>query len=362
MPTNNKSIQYEEVDNLLFDPDNPRFPTTLNGENEPEVLDWMLKDATIVELMGSIGEKGYFPGEPLLIVPSSKTGKYFVVEGNRRLCAVKLLLKPNLAPTKKKSVQIASTEAKHYPNELPVLVYKDREEILDYLGYRHITGIKEWDALAKARYLEQLFARDRKGKSSDRFKRLAKGIGSKPNYVARLLTGLHVFDEIANSDFFDIEELDEDSVDFSILVTALSYKELTGFLGLKASDDPELPGLNKKRLRELTQWLFEKIDGKRTRLGESRELKKLNAVVQSPKALAAFRRGSNLSDAVLLTGEPTSVFRIAVNTSKAQLQTARDYSHLVEGLTTADSDVLVEIQGLARDLKIVVDSKVRETV
>ncbi|HYR78313.1 MAG TPA: ParB N-terminal domain-containing protein [Pyrinomonadaceae bacterium] len=360
MPTKNKSIQYEKVENLRFDPENPRFPTTLNGEDEDEVLGWMLKDATIVELMGSIGEKGYFPGEPLLVVPAKKTGMYYVVEGNRRLCAVKLLLKPNLAPTKKKSVQIASTEAKHRPQDLPVLVYDSRDEILDYLGYRHITGIKEWDALAKAKYLEQLFERDRKGKLSDRFKRLAKGIGSKPNYVARLLTGLHVFDEIAESDFFDIEELDEDSVDFSILVTALSYKELTAFLGLKASDDPELPGLNKKRLRELTQWLFEKIDGKRTRLGESRELKKLNAVVQSPKALAAFRRGSDLSDAALLTGEPTGVFRTAVNTSKTQLQTARDYSHLVEGLTTADSDVLVEIQGLARDLKIVVDSKVRD--
>src|SRR6267142_1301295 len=265
MPTKNKSIQYEKVENLRFDPENPRFPTTLNGEDEDEVLGWMLKDATIVELMGSIGEKGYFPGEPLLVVPAKKTGMYYVVEGNRRLCAVKLLLKPNLAPTKKKSVQIASTEAKHRPQDLPVLVYDSRDEILDYLGYRHITGIKEWDALAKAKYLEQLFERDRKGKLSDRVKRLAKGIGSKPN-----------------------------------------------------------------------------------------------AVVQSPKALAAFRRGSDLSDAALLTGEPTGVFRTAVNTSKTQLQTARDYSHLVEGLTTADSDVLVEIQGLARDLKIVVDSKVRD--
>lgn len=358
MPANNKSIQYEAVDNLLFDPENPRFPSTLNTEDELEVMDWMLKDATIVELMGSIGEKGYFPGEPLLVTPAKKARKYYVVEGNRRLCAVKLLLKPSIAPTKKKSVQLASEEAKHRPTELPVLVYDDRNEILDYLGYRHITGIKEWDALAKARYLEQLLERDRKGKLSDRFKRLAKGIGSKPNYVARLLTGLHVFNEIAESDFFNIEELDEDSVDFSVLVTALSYKDLTGFLGLKSSDDPTLPGLNKKRLRELTEWLFERIDGKRTRLGESRELKKLNAVVKSPKALAAFRRGSSLPDAVLLTGEPTSVFRTAVNSSKTQLQTARDYSHLVEGLTPADSDVLIEIQGLARDLKTVVDSKI----
>jgi len=359
MPQNNKSIQYLALEDLLFDPDNPRFPSTVRGTNEDEVIEWMLKDATIVELMSSIGEKGYFPGEPLLVVPAKKANKYLVVEGNRRLCAVKLLNDPSLAASKKKSVQQASSEAKFHPTELPVLTYKTRDEILDYLGYRHITGIKEWDALAKAKYLEQLFNREKKGKISERFKNLAKAIGSKPNYVARLLTGLNVFTEIADNDFFNIEELDEETIDFSILVTALSYKDLTGFLGLKASDDPTLPGLNKRRLKELTEWLFEKIDGKRTRLGESRELKKLSAVVKSPKALEAFRSGQSLGDAVLLTGEPTAVFRTSVNNSKAQLQTARDYSHLVRGLTPGDSEVLVEIQGLARDLRIVVDSKIR---
>src|SRR5215213_1520785 len=156
MPQNNKSIQYLALEDLLFDPDNPRFPSTVRGTNEDEVIEWMLKDATIVELMSSIGEKGYFPGEPLLVVPAKKANKYLVVEGNRRLCAVKLLNDPSLAASKKKSVQQASSEAKFHPTELPVLTYKTRDEILDYLGYRHITGIKEWDALAKAKYLEQL--------------------------------------------------------------------------------------------------------------------------------------------------------------------------------------------------------------
>src|ERR1700730_12102676 len=99
MPNNNKSIQYLPIDDLLFDPKNPRFPFTLDGDNEEEVMEWMLKDATIVELMGSIGVKGYFPGEPLLVVPSKKSDKFYVVEGNRRLCAVKLLNKPHLAPS-----------------------------------------------------------------------------------------------------------------------------------------------------------------------------------------------------------------------------------------------------------------------
>ena len=275
------------------------------------------------------------------------------------MCAVKLLNDPTLAQSKKKSVLASSVEAKYKPKKLPAILYDTREQILDYLGYRHITGIKEWDSLAKAKYLEQLFEREKTGKPTERFKKLARGIGSRGDYVARLLTGLKVFNKIAGSDFFGIKELDEESIDFSVLITALSYKDIASYLGLKRSDDPTLPGLNRKRLRELTEWLFEKVDGNRARIGESRELKKLNAVVKSPKALAAFRSGSPLSLAVLLTGEPTIVFRKALNQSRGQLQIARDHSHLIKDPTAGDSDLLVEIQEIAQDLKLVVDSKIR---
>ena len=61
------------------------------------------------------------------------------------------------------------------PTQLPVLKFKERNEILDYLGYRHITGIKQWSSLAKAKYLKEL--RERKPDMS--FKELAKSIGSR---------------------------------------------------------------------------------------------------------------------------------------------------------------------------------------
>src|SRR5256886_5857908 len=51
---------------------------------------WMLDNANIIELMNSIGEQGFFVGEPLVVIPSKTiTGKYEVVEGNRRLTAVR---------------------------------------------------------------------------------------------------------------------------------------------------------------------------------------------------------------------------------------------------------------------------------
>jgi hypothetical protein len=47
-----KTISYLSVDDLLYDPQNPRLPhTIINSKNEGEVINWMLKDASILELM-----------------------------------------------------------------------------------------------------------------------------------------------------------------------------------------------------------------------------------------------------------------------------------------------------------------------
>ncbi len=72
-----KIIEYLPVGSLEYDPDNPRLPSSIKGNDVTEVVNWMLTDASIIELMGSIGEKGFFPAEPLLVVqdPNSKKGK-----------------------------------------------------------------------------------------------------------------------------------------------------------------------------------------------------------------------------------------------------------------------------------------------
>ncbi len=355
-----KTIENKPVDQLTFDPENPRLPSTLDKRDERKVLEWMLRDATITELMGSIGETGYFPAEPMLVVGPNRKNLYEVVEGNRRLCAIKLLLHPDLAPVRKRSVQTISAEAKHHPSEVPVITYRDRREILDYLGYRHITGIKEWDPLAKARYVEQLWQNMSHIKASDRFQAIAKTIGSRADYVARLLTGLNVYEKIAQEDFFDIKNLTEESIDFSVLTTALNYNSIVEFTGMESASDPSLKGLKKKNLKYLTSWLFEvQSDGKTTRLGESRNLKLLSAVVSSPKALSSLITGAPLKEAFLQAQEPTDIFRTSINTAKTQLHTAREYSHLADKASEADASTLGEINKLSRDLKSILDNRLK---
>ena len=150
-------LEGRSVADLRFDPSNPRIPTDVDPSDEQAVLDWMLQDAGLVELMGSIAVNGFFPAEPLLITPADTGTGYWVLEGNRRLAAVKLLLEPERAPRRKAAVAMTAAEVTDHDalRRLPCVEFASRREVLDYLGYRHITGIKEWEPAAKARYLRE---------------------------------------------------------------------------------------------------------------------------------------------------------------------------------------------------------------
>ena len=128
-----KKIELVDVKELRFDPKNPRLPSNIDGTDERQVFTWMLAEGNIPELMASIGAAGYFPGEPLLVVPGKRKGSFDVIEGNRRLTAIKLLLAPRLAPTRVKAVQLVSDEAVYKPDRIPVIKYTSRDELLDFL-------------------------------------------------------------------------------------------------------------------------------------------------------------------------------------------------------------------------------------
>jgi len=280
------------------------------------------------------------------------------VEGNRRLTALKLLLDPSLASRLKKSVEQVSVEAKYRPESVPAIVFAYRNDILDYLGYRHITGIKPWSSLAKTRYLAKLLLTVQV--TDSQYRAVAKMIGSRTDYVAKLLTGLAVYDFIVDYDFFDIDGLDENSIDFSVLTTALSYGNIIKFLGLESNQDRSLKGLNIKHLREFAEWLFKKDFSGKTRLGESRKLIELNRVAGNVKALEAFRGGESLVVAHLLTDAPEAIYRKMIGEAKSRIQSARDTIHRVNAFAQADIDNLMEIQQISRNLRVLINQKLSE--
>jgi len=109
----------EKVSNLLLDHKNPRFSHTKESLSQNELINEMVRNYKIYDLARSIANDGYFPDKNLIVV--KEEGKLFVLEGNRRIAALKSLLHPDIISGKEKekftilSAQIDETYVKAIP-------------------------------------------------------------------------------------------------------------------------------------------------------------------------------------------------------------------------------------------------------
>lgn len=319
---------------LHFDPENPRLPSRLMHAQEPDILEYLLLECNLIELMLSIGEQDFFVGEPILVVPH-KAGGFTVVEGNRRLGALKLLQPETAVPVMPTQVNQAREGAKHKPKLIPVLEFTERNDILTYLGYRHITGIKEWDALAKARYLRQLRLRYT-GNHDDAHKGLAREIGSKAANVAKLLTGLTLLERARDLGFLHEMKLSEDDIPFSLLTTGIGYENICKFIGLDGSSDVEATKIKEQEFKEFFLWVFAKSPGSTTVLGESRNFDKLARVVANEQALKELRRGAPLENADLYTDGPLQAVRKLMQEAEQRITNAQAALSYADGFDAND--------------------------
>lgn len=326
-----QAITRKPVEDLLLDPENPRLPETLSRDQQ-SMIDYIATTTSIEDLMGAIAENGYFEGEPLIVVPDNN-GKFLVVEGNRRLTAINLLIDPSRCSTPSGRMKDLSNGIQNPITDVPVVIKQTRREVLPYLGFRHITGVKPWEPLAKARYIRQLYElADPSLTPKEKYFEIGRAIGSRSDHIKRNLDALAVYEEIKRNDFYGIEELDEESIKFSILSTALADERIGYFAGISERDQAGNPtplfpiddnsSLKRDNIKSLTEWLY-KQDGKgRTRVGESRNLRELAAVLDSSRALQAFCNGSSLKNAYLLTSDSTKEFLELLFTSDTALTEA----------------------------------------
>ena len=303
IPRARRPIDDWPVNKLLFDGENPRLPPSQGEPSQRELLTLIVKTYSVGELMDSFVINGYFDEEPLVGVPApSDDSKLVIVEGNRRLAALKLLLKPELAG---RLVDTASgrplrirvpTLTKSRRRELrrvPVRVYKEgRSAVLAYLGYRHITGVKHWDSYAKARYVSQLV------EDGNDLKSIQLKIGDRHETAPRLLRAYIVWQQAEESAM--IPTRNGHSPPFSYLFTALTFRPMLSFLGLVAQGMPQRVREEKiPQLREVTTFLYgNQSEGKKPAIDDSREIQWLAQAVSSSNALEKLRAGHKVRDAV----------------------------------------------------------------
>ena len=344
------NIEILSINEIYLDEQNPRLPTTVNRRQKEMTL-YIARNTSITELMTAIAENGYFPGEPIIIVPR-EAGGYWAVEGNRRLVALKLLRDPSLNPRNAKVRDIAET-ARHKPDTVSCVIFDDRNQIVNYLGYRHISGVKQWEPLAKARYIAQYFATQTnpKAEPAARYREVARGIGSQAPFIKRQLDGIAVYRHVENLGFYEINDLDEETISFSLLSTAVGYEAILNFVSSTSDPFIEPEHLNPETIRHLTTWMYERNEHGETILGESRNIQRLNVIVADNNALLLLTEERNLQKAFNATKGIAIEFHDLLSKIEGRIAEAVASVALIDlddGHRSKISDILKQARALKR--------------
>lgn len=324
-----KGLQIRQIPvrQLLLDPENPRLESISKTTDQRELVKAMWKEMAVAEVAMSISENGFFEEEPLFAIPAPPEKgeeRFFVVEGNRRLTAVKLLTDENLRTFVRATDLPTITKAdRDELAELPVSIYKSREDLWEYFGFRHVNGPKEWDSLSKAAYIARV-RRDYGIPLED----IARKIGDQNSTVERIYRGYVLLEQAEKMTKFNREDRIRNRFSFSHLYTAASYDEVREFLGVSADtslDSNPVQRRNLPQLEELMIWLFGSKELERPPVVQTQapDLGRLRQVIGNKQALSALRSGISLPRAYAISQGDTRRFEEALAQAKDAIQEAK---------------------------------------
>jgi len=144
------------VGQLLLDPTNPRHePVRAQDEAITAIIEE--QGLKLVALTADIAENGLSPIDRMMVIEEGRN--YLVVEGNRRIAALKLLINPDLArgSTIAHRVKRIATERKLVTTEVDCAVAESRAEARPWIILRHDgesdgAGVVRWRARQAARF------------------------------------------------------------------------------------------------------------------------------------------------------------------------------------------------------------------
>ena len=158
--TQQERVEIElSLNQVFLHHENPRHELY---ESQAEVIDYLCSNELVLPLASDIVQHGLNPLERFAVFRNdpeedSDAPAYIVGEGNRRVCAIKLLADPELAPPRiRKSLEKLAREWRAF-DSIPAVVFQDMEDLnlwLDRIhqGLQGGVGRKEWNADQKQRH------------------------------------------------------------------------------------------------------------------------------------------------------------------------------------------------------------------
>ncbi len=154
-----EAIRMIDIGRVFLDQENPRHEPY---QNQDEVIEYLCKEEKTLEIAKDIAKNGLNPLDLFALIPETvadmnQNGTFVAAEGNRRLCAVKLLHDPDLAPTDKRKGFENAAKTWTPIDEISAIVFDDRDAVKLWLERTHSgladgIGRKPWNAEQKARH------------------------------------------------------------------------------------------------------------------------------------------------------------------------------------------------------------------
>lgn len=336
----NQVITPVDPRDLSFDKQNPRIAEFSLGNDltEQEIIKILWNVMGVEEIVLSIKASGFFEHEPVIAV--KEAGQQVVIEGNRRLAAVKCLLDPQLADYIgiNKNLLFVSDEIKGQLATVPVIFVNERKDAWKFIGFKHINGPAKWGSYAKAQYISLI-----KNEYHISLEEIASQIGDTHKTVQKLYQGLQVIEQAEHTGQFDRTDINAPRLYFSHLYTGLTYEGIKDFIGIKdVSEEVENPVPEGKldNLGELLLWMFgsRKREQEPAIQSQNPDLRRLEAVVKNKEATYALRDGVPLIVAYEISQPKDETFEQSLLEAKRALQKAQAYQ--TEGFDGKDETML----------------------
>ena len=345
-----KSIVKVPVKGLALDPMNPRLIPAANEPSEVDIIAQLYRTEDLSELLQSITANGYLDIEPLVVLEECR--RLTVLEGNRRLAAIRLLEKPELAAVIQQRAQlriaVPSLPERFRATILKVSVYRvaTRVDARSFIGFKHINGAAKWNSYAKARFAAEWY-RDVEVTLSD----IAAQIGDKHDTIKRMVNAIYVLEQAEDTGVFKLSDRSNPRFNFSHLYTALSRRPYMRFLGLDESwskFDPKTNPVSQENLgslREVLRWLYGSREDSIEPIVDSQnpDIKHLADVLENSEGLSILRASRSLTDAHLSTYPANQRFSQSLIRARTKV---REASNNLRGFDGRDEALL----GIAEDI------------
>lgn len=283
------------LDNIYLDPNNPRFWTERHGrmisdEKIPESNTQKLTKErmnspqyAVADLRNSILRNGFLGLDRVVVRPIQGYGeKYVVVEGNRRITALKILKEQILEESIDED---GINEEQLYAlsksiDEIEVLVYKGSERDISWLlqGIRHISGIKDWEPAQRARLVAQQLEQVSGEAKKTNFTTVGQMFGLNAKQVGRLYRAYKALEQMRRDDEYGAKA---ENSHFSLLEEAHKNLAVRNWLDW---NDAEYEFKNENNLKLFYSWILKDDENEnKERISNPRHIQALSTLIEKKR-------------------------------------------------------------------------------